>query len=346
MKPFFQPDGLPEYESRQRHHRIWSEEWEVEQLLATTDDSPADVRPDPKSRDGQNPLYLAPEYDLEPAGFEVGSIRLLSFAVTGDPLRPTYILIMGDWDTDWSWFMPFSIFASPATNWELLSGMDPDPVQVLQVWNARSCPEEMLRQSWFVGVAPKSLAGDALALYSSMISGDENLPAGLCARVGTRVLDPNDPRVKYLEDENARLDYLTGLALQQDRVESEAPAENIVPFFTEIPKAQRPLTLAAASETPDAELEYHVWLVEGTPIEIHLLELLGSPGRFTLRVENDPDGLLEEAAVFSETEIPLGSISNGIVGTHDSPLVFMSRVIRIELADGQPVSLLYQPSSL
>jgi hypothetical protein len=344
MDPIFQPDGLPEYETRHRHHVTWCHEWQIDELFAKEDGGAVIAVPAIEGSPSRNPLFPPPAYDSDPAGFDPGSIRLLSYSVTGESGRPTYVLLLGEWDAGWSWFMPFSTFTAPATDWELQSDLDPEPLQVLQVWNARSCPNEILERSWFVTRVEPSLVGEARSLYGRMVNGDGNVPLGLVGRIGTRVLDPSDPRMDYLKAEAARLDYLTGLSMQHEEEEIGREPANVVPFVVRLPQRKIPMVLAAAGESPDRELAFHTWEIEGTSVRLHLMELLGRPDSYTLRVEGDSAGILEEARIFDGDNAQQGIILMGSAGTKDAPLRFAQGGLLIKIADGQSVRLVpHQP---
>jgi hypothetical protein len=341
MDPHFQPDGLPEYEARHGHHVNWCREWQIDQLFAEKDDETLVTLTENVEGCGQNPLFAAPAYDSEPSGFQPGSIRLLSASVTADSGRPTYILLIGEWDNGWSWFMPFSTYTAPATDWELLSALEPVPLQVLQVWNARSCPDEILSRSWYVTACGTDLVKKAQALYARMVSGGETLHLDLAARVGTRVFDSNDSRMEYLRTESARLDHLTEMALQHEAGESKAEPDNVIPFIVALPPKQSKLVLAAATESPDRELAFHLWHVVGTSIHIHLMELLEIPGGYTLRVDGDADELLEGAKIFDGPAVVLAEIHAGHAGAMSNPLRINTQSLAIQLVDGQFLRLEY-----
>lgn len=341
MDPHFQPDGLPKYETRHRHHANWCREWQIDQLFAEGVDEPILKFPELVETPGQNSLFPAPAFDSAASGFQSGSIRLLSSSVTGDTGRPTYVLMLGEWDAGWSWFAPFSAYTAPATDWELLSALEPVPLQVLQVWNARSCPDEILLRSWYVTTCGANLVKEARALYARMVSRGETLPLDLAGRVGTRVLDPSDARMEYLQAASARLDYLTGLALQHEEIGSAQEADNLIPFVVSLPAKEIRLVLAAATEPPDRELAYYVWQVVGTSIQIHLMELLEVSGAYTLRIDGDADELLEGAKVFDGPTVVLAEIHAAQAGSKDNPLRINTQSLGIRLADGQFVRLEY-----
>lgn len=341
MDPHFQPDGLPEYETRHRNYVNWCREWQIDQLFAEEDHETIQGPPELAEEPGQNPLFPAPAYDSATSGFQPGAIRLLSSSVTGDIGRPTYVLMLGQWDAGWSWFAPFSAYSAPATDWELQSALEPVPLQVLQVWNARSCPDEILSRSWYVTTCGANLVEVARALYARMVSRGENLPLDLAGRVGTRVLDPCDARMKYLQAESARLDYLTGLALKHEEIESVEEPDNLVPFVASFPAKEIRLVLAAATESADRELAYYVWRVLGTAIQVHLMELLEVTGAYTLRIDGDADGLLEGAKVFDGPTVILAEIHAGQAGSMHHPLRINTQTLGIQLADGQFVHLEY-----
>ena len=345
MDPQFQPDGLPKYETRHRHHVNWCREWKIDELFATEDDDPDDepviAAPEIEGKPGRNPLFSAPAYDSDPAGFEPGSIRLLSYSVTGNSGRPTYILLLGEWDAGWSWFMPFSSYTAPATDWELQSALEPVPLQVLQIWNARSCPDEILSRSWYVTTCGANLLKAARAFYARMVSRGEPLPLDLAGRVGTRVLDPSDIRMEYLQAESGRLDYLTGLALQHEEIGSANEPDNLVPYLVSLPAKEIRLVLAAATESPDRELAYYIWQVVGTSIQIRLIELKEVTGAYTLTIDGDADELLEGAKVFDGPKVVHAEIHAGQSGTKDNPLRINPQSLEIQLADGQFLRLEY-----
>lgn len=347
MDPDFQHDGLPEYPTRHGHHVSWYREWEIDQVFREADAEDEGVEanesvarlPDDSANLGGNSLFKVPAYDSEASGFDRGSVRLLSSSVTGNDGRPIYVLMMGEWEPAWSWFMPFSNYSAPATDWELLTNLDPRPLQVLEVWNARSCPDELLRRSWFVTRVDMSLVEAAKALYGRMLGGGDKVLESLSARIGTKVFEPNDPRVEYLKTEMEMLNHLTSLALKHEEAEVRYEAENLVSFVARLPRREAPLALAAAGDSPDRELAFHSWKVEGSDALVHLMELLGVQGGYYLRVEDDALGILEGASVFDGVESRQGLIQGDCAGSKEAPLRFSTESLRIELADGQSVRL-------
>lgn len=349
MKPDYQPDGLPEYPLRYEHHLLWSEEREVEQVLHQMDieecvDTSADIKsagtpPNDEDCSAGNLVFESAAYDLNPAGFNIGSVRLLSSTITDGNQRPVYVLVLGEWDAEWSWFAPFSNYSSPATDWELMTKLDPPPLQVLEVWNARSCPNDLLQRSWFVTQVDPAIVESAKALYRRMLGNGKESLGDLVEKVGTKIFDSNDPRLEYIKSETQLLDYLTALAIQHDEAESEDEPVNVIPFVVSIPQEEASMSLAAAGDTSDRKLAFHSWKVEGTEVLLHLVELLGVPNGFTLRVEGDSSGMLEGAIVFDEEASKLGLIEEGCAGSKDVPLRFPTNSLRIELSDGQSVRL-------
>ncbi|MCP5538386.1 MAG: hypothetical protein H7A51_19400 [Akkermansiaceae bacterium] len=342
MNTNFQPDGLPDYSTRHGHHVAWSRERETEQTLreTSTEDKSANSPPISEASACSNTLFQAPAYDSDASGFDSGSVLLLSHTVTGNDIRPIYVLVIGEWDQDWSWFMPFSVYSAPATDWELLTHLEAQPLQVLQVWNARSCPNEILGKGWGVCRVDLSIVESAKILYSRMIGNGDSSMGDLSDKIGTKIFDSDDPRLEYLKSEMQLLDHLTELAIQFDEAEASLQPVNVTPFVAIIPKVEEHLSLAAAGDTPDRKLAIHSWQVEGSAVVVHLVELLASPGAYTLRVENDSSGMFENATVHDGSGAKVGVIRNGLAGSKGTPLQFSTNSLSIQLSDGQSANLI------
>jgi hypothetical protein len=143
----------------------------------------------------------------------------------------------------------------------------------------------------------------------------------------------------YLQAETELLDHLTELAIQHDETSSKDEIPNILSFVTLIPRRKEPMMLAAAGDSPDRELAFHSWKIEGTNVLVHLMEFLGKQDGFSLRVEGDSSDMLEGAIVYDGEGSRMGMIREGCVGSNEAPLRFLTNSLRIELLDGQTARL-------
>lgn len=129
---------------------------------------------------------------------QCGQIRLLA-----DVEDITYIVLLRKWGDDAFLTMAFSHYDFPATNEEMSLERDVGLyLNVLQVWNTRTLLNETLRKSWQCGTLPEKLCSDAWTFWLSLTTGNE-LPDRLQEKSGAPIVDENDIRLKYLQEEMA-----------------------------------------------------------------------------------------------------------------------------------------------
>lgn len=137
----------------------------------------------------------------------VGEIRLLAPHLLPPGQRPVHVLVASNWDNDWKLVIPFSQFTLPATTGELLTGRDETPWKVLQVWNSRTVPNEVIAESWIAANASESLLDEAWVVFRHLMVGTE-LPDAFASRIGPPILRPTDPRIEYQDIECVMLSGL------------------------------------------------------------------------------------------------------------------------------------------
>ena len=314
----------------------WLHEWEVELQLRKMDDN-ASLEQQLEGAMNGTPLD-------EPVC--VGEIRLLAPHLLPPGQRPVYVLVVSKWDYDWKLVTPFSQFPLPATQGELLTLRSEGPWQVLQVWNSRTLPNEVIAESWVADTASESLLDESWAVFRHVMFGAE-LPAGLTSRIGPPVLQPHDRRINYQEMEAA---LLSGLAREAFKA-SELLAEK-TNVFEPLSRSQSPkpmglkpterraaympsslaeLALAASSGLPPTAVET---LLVGDAARIELFEQMGQPRIYRARVLSDPSKELVGAEIISGDDqtslVPLMAA----VGT--TPFNG-TRGILVRLADGTVV---------
>jgi hypothetical protein len=161
------------------------------------------------------------EYDLSLRPFDksvcVGDIRLLRQSDVQEVGRLLYVLVLYVRnDNLTSVVVPFSTYSVPCCKDEWLTGLDGEPLKVLQFWNAQPVPTFALAQSWQVGTFDEERLTAAQTLYSHAISG--SWPQGaLREKVGLAILNPSDERLVYQHEELAQFAKLRSrlFSLQQ-----------------------------------------------------------------------------------------------------------------------------------
>lgn len=154
------------------------------------------------------------DFSAEPAPRE-GQIRLWPAKNLTD--EPVVALLMRGGYGQWRLF-PFSPLALPAVP-EELRVKEESPVRVIQGWNAKTVPTEMVKSSWCAG----ELEEDVLFRVNSwcLALKDGNFPETLSDYIGPPLRHPLDPRHEYREDEQQRVDRCLGELLPA--VDSDAP---------------------------------------------------------------------------------------------------------------------------
>ena len=311
-----------------RHLAQWHAEWQGCETLA-----PQSARTTQLSLSGDSDqreqAFAFPAYDDEPEGFTPGSVRILSASITEDTMRPIHILILDEEDQGSCRFAPFSDFSAPATDGELLVAEDPEQAGfpcVIQVWNARDCPRDLLARSWF-----SHRVAEDVVRRARIVDRDLPLPENASALIGAALDKPQDPRHGYIATETERLEPLTRRAL-----DFQKPPAEVIAF----PEASVAIpALAAAPHPEERMLDYHVWTHPRSGVVLHISELVGHPGGYTLRVEGDSASLFEGASVMDGAGRRLGRIIDGALGDSAHPLRFAGRSMRVTSADGTPLIL-------
>lgn len=162
-----------------------------------------------------NPLYPAGQSDAVPpdgrsrlvAPFDtelkLGQIRLLDPLLFAEFRRFNYVALIGEWGGDAFMAAPFGPFLGPATKTEWLTGREENALRVLQLWNVRTWPREVLERSWLVDELTAQEREDAWTVFLHAATG-ATLSDRLLAQVGCPVVHPRDPRLAYQKQE-ARL---------------------------------------------------------------------------------------------------------------------------------------------
>lgn len=115
--------------------------------------------------------------------------------------RPLHVLVLRvDAAKARALVAPFGPLPIPATQAELLTGIDDTALAVLCLWNASWQPAAALVHGWEIARAEESLLADAAALRTAL-GRRESVPASLAARVGPPLVLPDDPRHGYLMEE-------------------------------------------------------------------------------------------------------------------------------------------------
>lgn len=310
----------------------WLHEWEVELQLRKMDDD-ASLEQLPEGAMNGTPLD-------EPVC--VGEIRLLAPHLLPPGQRPVYVLVVSKWDNDWKLVTPFSQFPLPATQGELLTLRSEGPWQVLQVWNSRTLPNEVIAESWVADTASESLLDEAWAVFKHVTFGAE-LPDELASRIGPPILHPSDPRLDYQRMETALLSGLSNEAFKaveqvnlHPTVMASAelvPSADASTIQAYTPASASHLGLAASSEFPRCVVEE---LQVGKAARIKLVEQPGEPGIYRVRVLVDPFNELTGAEIIS----PLSADPLAQLGTNMASAKFSAKAgILVRLADGRFLGL-------
>jgi hypothetical protein len=232
--------------AQREHLRQWLAEWNVQPEIdaiaaafATDLESLAGLEQVAESHDAADRLHA-------------GSVLLLDPALTPNIAEPVYLALLKEWDA-FSWLCaPFSLFGAPCLPAELLTERDSGPLRVLQLWNARTIPDAVLEQSWFVDTLSRTEQADALEIFSAQYSG--NYPARLLGRTGPPIVVEHDPRIDYQRQAIAGLATLHELAMR-----TLASAPKILAFSAAdslIHNQCWQLPMAAADPTPNSKLAW------------------------------------------------------------------------------------------
>ena len=161
-----------------------------------------------------------PPYPRSVAAVEPGQIRLLDPLLTPASDLPVYIAIMQPWVDDWFLFTPFSQFGFPATAGEFITDQKLPLREVLCSWNSRTAPSSLLERS---GVSGSLSDGELMAAHTLFwgMTQSEDLPNKLACRIGAPILDLDDPRIEYQQEQTRVLGYILSRAMAELEEEDE-----------------------------------------------------------------------------------------------------------------------------
>jgi hypothetical protein len=215
-------DGLPGFAIRKANTEAWFEEWNAKQWLG---DLLAMEGPEDRSEIAPHAEVAEPAkqvtfkkhaFDWQLETIMPGAVRLLGPDMARedeDLCSLPYVVILGLWEPGWWLVAPFSRYEAPASIWEMLIEHEARPLQVIQAWNARTLPEAVLAQSWFVCKASDEVTHDALKLTRAALAGRASVVKELADKLGAGVTSVDDPRHAFFAGENARFAALTRAAI-------------------------------------------------------------------------------------------------------------------------------------
>lgn len=191
----------------------------------------------------------------------VGDIRLLRQSDVQEPSRLLYVLVLYVRnDNLTSVVVPFSTYSVPCCKDEWLTGLEGEPLKVLQFWNAQPVPTFAMAQSWQVGYFEEERLTAAQTLYSHAISGSWP-QSSLREKVGLAIINPGDERLVYQHEELAqftklrsRLFSLQQSATLQAKRSVAFDAKGAFTFVKEKKTFNHPERLAASSGDVFAEV--------------------------------------------------------------------------------------------
>ena len=139
-----------------------------------------------------------------------GDIRLLPTSQASDEIRFLYVAVLYVRAESYSSVVvPFSPYSVPACKDEWLTGLESEPLKVLQFWNAQPVATSDLARSWKTGDLHEARLEQARLLYRHAIDG--TWPQGeLRDQVGISILNPSDERIAYQNEELAHFGTLRG----------------------------------------------------------------------------------------------------------------------------------------
>lgn len=304
---FLFDDSLPDLERRRQNASAWFQSYQdFREILTEARDISDYTGPRAERHE-----ITAPAFDRDANAISAGEIRMLSSALVSAFPLPRFVLVLGEWVPDYPLIVPFSLMSGPATSKELRTDLDDEDLSVLQIWNARSVPIDLLTESWSLGSAPDALVADASTLHRSARLGLGDIPADLLPRIGTTILHPDDPRREYLAAEmslfaplqratrswhNHGAHLMTKLEITE---EAEADGTNIISFPIPALRPEDTKHLAAAASGDSILLGR----VDRTFAEILAYTQSGESTNFLAHIENEKlttAEVLEHPRVFSD----------------------------------------------
>lgn len=251
FKPDTDPEGLAFYEK-------WRHEYLTELTLT---DLLSEEDSEEKTSCSETIAQKFKEFSQPYSGeLEIGEIRLLSHSFVYNSEHLPYFVVLENWEKDFWLIAPFSRFSVPATSGEMLSTLTYTPIQVIQVWNARTAPEAFLKKSWSLNEKlPENVLQEARQLFRHLLTG-KDLPADFQAKRGPIVDNLLDLRQQYLAEEKQQFQPLSNLALWLEELRSKS-FELIWKNFAKSMMLGRmisQLTYAAASEETEQRKTYKI----------------------------------------------------------------------------------------
>ena len=147
---------------------------------------------------------MARPFDI---GVKEGDVRLLQMKCASQFGRLLYVAVLYKRNNGTAVVAPFSRYGFPATKDEWLTGFSATPLLVLQLWNALPIPLSVLKESWRVERLSQHQLATAQDLYGHALRGTWP-EVEKRNDIGLAILDPDDERLAYQEEE---LDSLTPL---------------------------------------------------------------------------------------------------------------------------------------
>jgi hypothetical protein len=234
-----------------------------------------------------------------------GQIRLLDPQIPAARNRLLYVAVLREGTLNRFVISPFGKFAEPGLLGEWLTGRSEPSLRVLCLWNARSVPGSIFRNSWVVDRFSRSDLADAQAVWDSLHEGVP-LPAPLEKQVGPPMVHPLDPRRDYVEEERSLMDAIESFA--------DTGATGTV-SFSERPE-DVPSELALAAESRGTYGTVSRFRVEATGL--------------TLQFTVGPEPTQGTVLIVDENGRPARTLDGSVLQAPDetrSPAIFNARVI-------------------
>lgn len=274
---------------------------------------------------------------------KVGQIRSMAPGLFAEFQRFSYVALIGEWGGDAFVTAPFGPFLEPATKTEWLTGREEHALRVLQLWNARTWPREVLERSWLVDELTAQEREDAWTVFLHAATG-ATLSDRLLAQVGCPVVHPRDPRLAYQKQEASLFALRSG---EQAESVGDEPDDKIitVPEFILVTDWNRPWLqdqqLALAANSASAR--------SGAPRE----QRLSAPElRLTLLLREESNGQFVSVTVRDQTQQFSTRLNGAVIRANSGevlatvagwqarlPIQKMLDGIRLFSASGQPIKL-------
>ncbi len=313
--------------------RRWIKEREMGLLLEHERGIPAPYLLTGPNAPGPMDEFVAP-FDSSPP--HPGEIRLLSAWLLPEARRPLYVLILADWEDDLKLIAPFGPITEPATSGELRTRRDNDlALTVLCLWNTHSVPASRLARSWIIDRMGEAELAEAWTVFRHAATG-ALVDTALEARIGSPILDDDDPRIAYQAEEAALFAPLA------EEIASEVVDGVIVQLPALLNEFQRGmLELAAAAEAPAGPVECFDVPARSVSIKVHLEEDHQNATLFVHDAAGEPSASLDGAEVVDQSGRPLAKIAGSFA---TFPFRSGASGIGVRLSSGQALHL--RPSQL